>query len=363
MKIFFLLCLTFAATFANAQKNDTIRKYLDQQLRFTSKGKSVFPAVAVKQPDGWFFLAMYADTTPLLKAYFKDKNFSVKNGPYQLYHGKNIRAMQGTYLNNLPQGTWRYWHSNGQLKDSGLLIDNVMCGLWQSWNSRGQLLISVNYQKEPANNNLKAVPKKASTLLPEISPFPGKREGSAVAYHPNGQMQDSGTFKDDQRTGAWKTWYENGRIAATGSYELDSVHGNWTYYRENGNKSTDESYVMGKLQAMTCYDSLGNKESNYCSILKPPVPLGPFDNFTEYVLDNVFWPKGLIDSDVQGVVKVEYVITQQGELRNFKVIESPHQLLSDEVTRFFSTIEQWSPAISHNRIIDFKMQYEVPFYR
>ncbi|HTE23127.1 energy transducer TonB [Flavitalea sp.] len=347
----------------SAQKNDTIRKYLDDKLQFTSKAKSSYLAMGIKQTDSWLLFAVYPDASMLLKAYYKDKNFSIKNGSYLLFHGKNVKAMEGSYVSNVPQGLWRYWHSNGQLKDSGLLIDNVMCGLWQSWSPTGKLLISLNYAKEPSGKTANPAPKKSTTILPEISPYPGEREGLGITYHLNGQMQDSGMYKADSKTGLWKTWYANGTLSSEGNYQLDSITGNWTFYRENGNKSTEETYRNGKLQSMTCYDSSGNKEGNYCSILKPPFPLGPFDNFSDYVLDNVFWPKGLLNSNIQGKVKVEYVITKNGDLTNFKIVESPHQLFSDEVTRFFSTIEKWSPAISHNRVIDFPMQFEVPFYR
>jgi antitoxin component YwqK of YwqJK toxin-antitoxin module len=358
-----LLVVIATSSVAWCQKNDTIRKYLDDKLVFTSKGKSSYPAVGIRQADGWYLHAMYPDTTVLLKAYFKDKNFTIKNGPYVLFHPKNLKAIEGTFRDNLPEGVWRYWYSNGKLKDSGLLINNVMCGQWQSYSPDGRLLIKVNYKAQPVNRAVNHPGKKAEGVLPGISPYPGVKHGVTTLYYTNGQMQDSGNYVNDAKSGLWKSWYQNGTISAEGTYDGDSLAGNWSYYRENGKKSTDEQYQSGKLKAMTCYDSLGNKESNYCSILKPPIPLGPFDDFSEYMLDNVFWPKELVNSNSQGLVKVEFIVTKDGDISNFKVVESPHQLLSDEVTRFFSTIEKWSPAVSHNRLIDFKMNLEVPFYR
>jgi antitoxin component YwqK of YwqJK toxin-antitoxin module len=363
MKSLIFCCAILIAGSASAQKNDTIRKYLDDKLQFTSKAKSSYMAMGIKQTDSWLLFAVYPDASMLLKAYYQDKNFTIKNGPYILFHGRNVKAMEGAYVANVPQGLWRYWHSNGQLKDSGLLLNNVMCGLWQSWNPAGKLLISMNYAKDPGMKTSHPALKKSNTILPEISPLPGIRDGLAMTYHPNGQIEDSGIYKADLKTGLWKSWFENGALSSEGNYQNDSLTGNWIFYRENGNKSTEENYRNGKLQSMTCYDSSGNKEGNYCSILKPPVPIGLFDNFSEYMLDNIFWPKGLLNSNIQGKVKVEYVITKDGVLTNFKIVESPHQLFSDEVTRFFSTIEKWSPAISHNRIIDFPMQSEVPFLR
>jgi TonB family protein len=362
MKSLIFGCLMLTCICASAQKNDTIKKYLDDKLQFTTRAKSYYPAMGIKQADSWLLIAAYPDTNMLLKAYFKDKNFTIKNGPYVLFHGKNVKAMEGAYVSNVPQGVWRYWHSNGQQKDSGLLIDNIMCGLWQSWNPAGKLLISMNYKLTPGRRPPTAAPKKASGILPEISPYPGEREGLAMEYYPNGQIKDSGMYNADLKTGLWKSWYSNGALSSTGNYQLDSLTGNWTFYRENGNKSTEENYKNSKVQSMTCYDSSGKEEGNYCSILKPPVPLGPFDDFSEYMLDNVFWPKSLLNSNIQGKVKVEFIITKNGELTNFKIVQSPHQSFSDEVTRFFSTIEKWSPAVSHNRVIDFPMQSEVPFW-
>ena len=240
-------CLILTALPVSAQKNDSIRKYLDDKLRFTSKAKSSYPGMAVKQGDNWLLIAAYPDTTMLLRAYYKDKNFTIKNGPYILFHGRNVKAMEGSYVSNVPQGLWRYWHSNGQIKDSGLLIDNVMCGLWQSWSAAGKLLISMNYAKEPTWKITNPVPKKSTSLLPEISPYPGIREGLARTYHLNGEIQDSGMYKTDFKTGLWKTWYANGTISSEGNYQLDSLTGNWTFFRENGNKSTEENYRNGSV--------------------------------------------------------------------------------------------------------------------
>ncbi len=249
MKWLIVLTVIFPWINADAQKSDTIPKYLDQKLAFTSKAKGVYPAVGIKTTDGWFLKAVYPDTTVLLTAYFKDKNFRIKNGRYQLYHGRNIKAMTGAYVENVAQGVWQYYYTNGQIKDSGLLIDNIMCGTWKSWNEKGRLIISAEYKKTPDKSvqtqygrSVKTPAKKSPTVLPEMSPVPGARDGLSLTYHANGQMQDSGAYSEDKRTGLWKTWYANGLQDAIGSFNRDSLEGNWTYYRENGNKSTEERY-------------------------------------------------------------------------------------------------------------------------
>jgi TonB family protein len=95
--------------------------------------------------------------------------------------------------------------------------------------------------------------------------------------------------------------------------------------------------------------------------LKPPVAQGKFMDFDKYALDNMFWPEPLKRSDIQGEVEIEYTISKNGELKNLRVLHTPHELMSAEVIRFFRTLK-WSPAVSHNRPIDYTMKYKVPFY-
>ncbi|RYZ45725.1 MAG: hypothetical protein EOP49_24620, partial [Sphingobacteriales bacterium] len=235
---------------ASAQKNDTLQKYLDQQLRFTSRSKGYFPAAAIRTNDAWFVKAMYPDTTVLLIAWFKDKNLRIKNGPYTLFHRKNIKGVEGNFVNNVAQGTWKYYYLDGRLKDSGTLVNNVMVGTWMSWDQQGQLISRISYEEKPSRPAINDGSKESSAL-PGATPTPGMREGLSIGYHPNGQLKDSGAYTANVRTGLWKQWHPNGQLDAVGNVVMDKADGDWNYYRENGIKSTDESYKAGKLTSMT----------------------------------------------------------------------------------------------------------------
>ncbi len=85
--------------------------------------------------------------------------------------------------------------------------------------------------------------------------------------------------------------------------------------------------------------------------------------FKNYMLDHIFWPKELDGNDVNGNLRANYTISKEGKLISFKVVESPHELPGKEVERFFWSIENWSPAILHNRPTEFTVTIEIPFYR
>lgn len=187
-------------------------------------------------------------------------------------------------------------------------------------------------------------------------------DGPAITFYINGHKKDSGAYQLNRKQGPWQYWYPNGQPESAGPYTKDTKEGYWEYYRLNGARSTREKYVNNKVTALECFDENGQPSGNTCPITKPPVPLGKFMNFDKYALDNMFWPEELKRSDIQGDVKIQYTITKEGKLENLNVLRSPHKAMSEEVIRFFKTLE-WSPAVSHNRPIDYTTHYTVPFYR
>lgn len=357
------ICCT--GSFAQKKQAEKVRKYLDSKLTFTNKANMEFAAMAMKEADHWLLISVYEDTGLLLKAWFLDEKLTNKDGPFILYHPKKIKAVEGQFVNNVKQGSWRTWYANGQLKDSGIYVNNFQTGIWHTWNERGQLLAIHHFQdsadiKTIVRGRIDPREKRPSILAGDTSI--GVFDGPAIRFHPNGQLLDSGTYKLDHKEGLWKYWYNNGNLESMGSHVHQSQEGDWEYFRENGTRSSKEKYVKNKVTALECYDEQGNFSGNTCPILKPPVALGKFMDFDKYVLDNIYWPQELNNVDIQGKVIIQYTITKEGELEDMRVIDTPHRLMALAVTRFFETLK-WSPAVSHNRPIAYTMKYAVPFFR
>ena len=362
--IFFLLLL-IASSVTLAQKGDTLRKYLNGALEYTKENDAAYAAMAIKNGDYWFMMGVYPDTSILLKAYFKDKKLTVKEGPFTLYFPKGIKAMEGNYNNNIQQCVWKFYYRNGQLKDSGMLKNNQMVNTWYSWHENGQLFSMANYPSDeslPDKYTPVRLPGNPGVLADE--PITNAKDGAWKSYHPNGKLKDSGNYKQSVKDGFWISWHENGELESKGFYNLDTQEGKWEYFHSNGQPSTIETYKNSKVVDMECFDENGKSTGSFCSLLKPPTPiLDRFVDFNTYMLDHLFWPKELDGKDVSGLVKISYTISKEGQLTEFKVLQSPHELLSKEVERFFRSIEKWAPAISHNRTIDLAVLLDIPFYR
>lgn len=350
-----------------AQRGDTLYKYLDNTLAFTTKANAVYNAVAVKSGDHWLLFSVYPDTGILLKAYFKDRGLRIKDGPFTLYHPNNIKALEGRYSNNIRQGVWKYWYEKGQRKDSGLVKNNQMVNTWFRWHENGQLQSIANYlpyDSIPDKPFVFADPQRKKDGLLEKDTLINSVHGQWIAYYDDGKKKDSGNYIKGIKEGPWINWYRNGIIESKGMYINGLQEGEWNYYYENGNNSTREQYVNNKITALECFDEAGNTTGSFCSILKPPVALvDRFTDFTTYMLDHIFWPKELEGKDVNGTLKAEYTISKEGKLISFTVLKSPHELLGKETERFFRSIEKWSPAMVHNRPMEFTVSIEIPFYR
>ncbi len=97
----------------------------------------------------------------------------------------------------------------------------------------------------------------------------GRRQGTWVGYHPNGQKRYEGQFKNDKCQGTFtyyqmdgslyatntfdksgtkalnKTYAPNGTIIATGYYLNQEKEGEWCFYNEDGSLNTVEEYKGG----------------------------------------------------------------------------------------------------------------------
>ncbi|HJW15576.1 MAG TPA: TonB family protein [Flavisolibacter sp.] len=326
MKCFLLLlmCLPLRNM---AQKKDTLYKYLDADLQPTDEKNGEFFGVAIKKDGYWVLYAIYPDTTPVIKAIFKDRQLKIKHGPYTVYYPKNRIETTGFYHNNMMNGVWQTWYPNGNKKDSGLVINNQLVNLWKEWYPNGHIKNECTYSEAQDQTIYKSI----------NTPWTGPRNGK------------------------YSSWYENGKMESLGKYINGIMDGEWKWYYDNGNISTIEFYSDGKISALQCFDTTGKSTGEYCSISKPPL-LKPAGDFREYIFGNLLWPEEAIKNKIEGTVDVNFTVTKNGELKDLK-ITSDKAVLKKEVERLFETMKEWYPAVSHNRPVDAQEEFSIPFYR
>ncbi|MGE5518446.1 MAG: energy transducer TonB [Candidatus Dadabacteria bacterium] len=336
-----LLLIVFIPVFSYAQKsgNDTMVVYLAPNLEFTAKNNAAFYGLAMKEGDHWLVYAIYPDTTPVLRAYYKDKTLKVKDGPYTVYYAKNKKAKDGYYHNNKRYSVWRDWYENGQLRDSGRFNNDRMEGEWKSYYNNGALQVICNFGK-PDDEDFS---------------YDGGITVREVDYPTEINMNQS------SRNGKYTSWYMNGNREAEGKFTNNQFDGEWKWYYDNGKPSTIEQYKKGILSDLSCFDSTGMYTGVVCSVVRPAL-LKHYGNYRQFIYDNLLWPEEAIKQKLKGNVHISFKVTKEGQLKDFSMVGG-HQVFRKAVSELFEKMKEWEPAVSHNRPIETEEEMDIPFYR
>lgn len=363
MRILLLFIIILEVKLCIAQRNDTLTKYLDKNLSFTNKAGMMYPAIAYPDKGHWILRAFYPDDSIIAEVYFMDKKLTINDGTLFINYPKGVPAVRGTYRNNYRSGVWKSWYQNGQLRDSGSLVNDVLTGTWLTYYADGRLMTRAHFNEQIGSTGLSPLVAADKNSLLNFPPAIAIKTGLYETWHPNGLRQDSGVYQKDIKTGFWKAWYKNGQPESEGSYDaVEHLQGNWNFYRENGSLSTQEKYADNKLTDLKCFDENGNATGSFCSIAKPPVLLGtPYDweNFFE---THLVWSKETIRKSKGGTTTVRFTIGKDGKLVNHTLLDSPDAMVTADIEKVIRLMKEWSPAILHNRPLEYSFEHSIPFY-
>jgi len=189
------------------------------------------------------------------------------------------------------------------------------------------------------------------------------RQGIWMRWYTSGQIRDSLPFINNLAHGPSFSWFENGRLESEGIYRQSKYDYHWTFYHENGQVATREKYEDGKLSDLECFDTSGNSMGINCAILRNPEIKGKYGGFMKFMKDSIILPPEAIKREITGSVQIEFMVTREGQVKDFRVLSSPDPILTNEVMRVMKSVPGWYPAISHNRLKDFTFRMNVPFYK
>jgi TonB family protein len=188
------------------------------------------------------------------------------------------------------------------------------------------------------------------------------RQNNWTSWYSSGQLKDSVFFLNDLQEGPSYSFFENGKLESTGSFKQGSYDHEWIFYHENGTIATKEKYALGKLSDLECFDTSGLSLGINCAIKRSPEIKGKYGGVVKYFKDSLVYPAVALNNNLEGYVTVEFTITKTGKLTGIIIVASPYQVLSDEVLRVLNSVPAWYPAIDHNRVMDFTISLNIPFF-
>lgn len=88
-----------------------------------------------------------------------------------------------------------------------------------------------------------------------------------------------------------------------------------------------------------------------------------FPNLTEYIQQNIQYPKPCKKKKIEGTVLISCYIEKNGQVSDVEVTQSVHELLDEEALRIIKGMPQWTPAEENARRIRQKVTIPVKFSR
>ncbi|MDY6277222.1 MAG: energy transducer TonB [Bacteroidales bacterium] len=91
---------------------------------------------------------------------------------------------------------------------------------------------------------------------------------------------------------------------------------------------------------------------------KPTFEGGDANTFNKWINTNVVYPQAAIDGEIQGKVLVGFVIDEEGNVSNVKVIKGVNELLDKAAAEAISKSPKWEPGKQNGSKV--KVAYTMP---
>ncbi|HOZ13369.1 MAG TPA: toxin-antitoxin system YwqK family antitoxin [Tenuifilaceae bacterium] len=113
-------------------------------------------------------------------------------------------------------------------------------------------------------------------------------DGFYKTWHTNGQIEISGQYKKNKRTGKWTAYYANGQVKKINNFENDSLNGEFIEYYENGTKKVEVNFIKNEYSGnlKKWFDNGKIAESGY------------YENGLLNGLHEIFFPDGQKYSEI-----------------------------------------------------------------
>lgn len=145
-------------------------------------------------------------------------------------------------------------------------------------------------------------------------------------------------------SGVDTTFYKNGNIQYIIHYRDSKMNGDLLSYYDNGRLKRKEFYQDDSLQNASCYTKDG-ADTAYSPFKVLSMYPGGDKGMRTFLQSNIKYPEIALENAFEGIVIIGFVVQEDGSLSGFKVLKSPHYLLSYEALRVIKMMPNWTPGL------------------
>jgi TonB family protein len=185
--------------------------------------------------------------------------------------------------------------------------------------------------------------------------------GTWTWWYENEQKSQMGDFIEHKKNGEWISWREDGSMNSKQSFENGLRNGESEYFFDNGNRSGKVLFKNDQRVKEEYWESDGTLLSDVKVANQPPSFPGGKDKFYQYIRDNLERPKSARKKKLKGTVKVVFIVSRDGSIKNITVLKGVSPELDKEAIKVISEMPKWREGRSMNRPVDARMVIPISF--
>lgn len=184
-----------------------------------------------------------------------DKN-GKKQGPWKKYEN-GVLVYEGQFVNDVPQGTFKYYYPNGKLKSVSEFVTGVSKVNVTTYHENGNVASKGTFINQQKDGKWKYFNDK-NVLLSEENYKLGKKNGAFVTYSVDGYKLKEEMYANDLLNGECKSYYEKEELFTVSHYINGKLNGEMVTYYPGKIPSQKGVYYNGlKTGVWEVYDSKG----------------------------------------------------------------------------------------------------------
>ena len=172
------------------------------------------------------------------------------------------------------------------------------------------------------------------------------RQGEFVWYDSNGIADHRCAYVNNKENGPETYYYDSGQVQMTGTNKNDEADGEWTGYYPSGKISGKAKFKKDKQISGTFYHEDGTRDKTITEFWRDSeFPGGP-PRWLRFLNKTLKYPDSAVNHDIEGTVVVEFIVSKEGKVYDLKVAHSVDKYLDEEALRVMRQSPDWTPAIT-----------------
>jgi TonB family C-terminal domain len=189
-------------------------------------------------------------------------------------------------------------------------------------------------------------------------------------YFKTGNMQSEIRYlvqskKERLMDGKCLEWYPNGQLWKDGMFKNGELHGLLKVYSEDGKLIRSELYANNRIVAsnVTKHTFTKDNPSNQAFVIVEQMPQFPggTQKMMQYLSENVRYPVIAVRKGVQGIVILNFIISEKGGISDIQVVRGIGSGCDEESVRVVENMPAWEPGKQGGQPVPVKFTLPIRF--